>query len=91
VDYGGDSELGIPASNDTYKGFSATSGFDLMWDLEGSGDKVDPKSFSINDVSGGAVDLERDGTTESLVILLSDTSGILIYDYFAQVDTATAR
>lgn len=72
----------LAASSDTFKGFSATSGLDYMYDWAGAADKLDLRPFESSDVY-----VERSGN--DLVITFSGTSGIHVFGYFTSVTSST--
>lgn len=72
----------IPVSNDTYKGFTANTGLDHVIDYGGDADRLDLSSFYSYEVYIDAVDLNGNGTEESLLILTGENTGVVIEGYF---------
>ena len=76
----------IPNSNDTYKGFKDNTGIDYVIDYGGSADVVDLKPYESTDVYVDAVDLNNNGTDESLSLKYKNSAGadaeIIIVGYF---------
>jgi hypothetical protein len=89
-DWGGyDGSTGFPAipnSNDTYKGFKDNTGTDYVVDYGGSADVVDLKPYESTEVYVDAVDLNNNGTDESLSLKYKNSAGadaeIIIVGYF---------
>ena len=85
-DYGGypgnSSYVAIPVSDDTYKGFTSSSGTDYVVDWGGSADTIDLRSFDSSEVYFDAVDLNGNGTNESLLLLTGDNSGVIVVGHF---------
>jgi Ca2+-binding RTX toxin-like protein len=78
--------VAIPNSNDTYKGFKDNTGTDYVIDYGGSADVVDLKPYESTDVYVDAVDLNNNGTDESLSLKYKNSAGanaeIIIVGYF---------
>ncbi len=72
----------IPVSNDTYTGFSTNTGLDHVIDYGGAEDKLDLKPYDSSEVYIDAVDLNGNGTDESLLLLTGDNIGVVIEGYF---------
>ena len=69
-------------SDDTYKGFTSSSGTDYVVDWGGSADTIDLRSFDSSEVYFDAVDLNGNGTNESLLLLTGDNSGVIVVGHF---------
>ena len=93
-DHGGDDGSGVgiptlpdlPASNDTYKGFTSSTGFDQVFDYGGAADKLDLRPLESSDVSFNRFDGDSNGSSESLRILISGTTRVDVYGHFAPVE-----
>jgi hypothetical protein len=91
-DYGGynDGAAGmpeIPTSNDTYKGFADNTGTVTILDWGGTGDVVDMRPFSTDDVYISRRDLDSNGTEESLQIVTGPTSQVIVGGHFGPYST----
>jgi hypothetical protein len=87
-DYGGWKDEGgfpdIPASNDTYKGFAHNTGSDEISDWGGTGDVLDMRPFSTEDVYLDTVNMGGpDAAEESLQIVTGATSQVLVLGQFS--------
>lgn len=84
-DYGGypgnSTYAAIPNSDDTYKGFGASTGTDYVVDWGGA-DTIDLKSFDSSEVYFDSIDINGNGTNESLLLLTGDNSGIIVVGHF---------
>jgi hypothetical protein len=81
-DYGGwkDGALGrpgLPASNDVFKGFENT-GNNRVYDWGGTADVLDMRPFSSSEVYVDALDLDSNGTKESLQIVYRNSTGATV-------------
>jgi hypothetical protein len=92
-DHGGDDGSGVgsvalpdlPVSNDTYKGFTSSTGFDAVFDHGGTADKLDLRPLESSDVSFNRFDSDSNGSSESLRILISGTTRVDVHGHFAAV------
>jgi hypothetical protein len=75
----------IPVSNDVYKGFASNTGTDFVIDYGGNGDVLDLRPFSTEEIYFDAIDTDDDGATETLQIVMSTTTQVLILGQFADV------
>ena len=95
-DFGGwdDGPAGIPelpASNDIYKGFAGNTGTDIVIDYGGAKDLLDMRPFAIEDVAITAIDLDNNATNESLQIVTSATSQVVVYGQFGDIFDQEAK
>ena len=72
----------VPVSNDVFKGFGDNTGTDLVVDFGGSGDVVDLRPFSTNDVYISRRDFDSRGTEESLQIVTGPNSQVILIGHF---------
>jgi hypothetical protein len=72
----------VPASNDIYKGFTSNTGSDVIRDWGGTKDVLDMRPFSIEDVYVDAIDFDGSGTEESLQIVTSLTTQVVVVGQF---------
>ena len=80
--YPGDPEYtAIPVSDDTYKGFGTSTGTDYVIDWGGA-DTIDLKSFDSSEVYFDSIDINDNGTEESLLLLTDDNSGVIVVGHF---------
>ena len=79
---GGDPSRNLPASNDVFKGFARNTGTDYVADWGGT-DVVDLRPFSTEDVYIAAFSADGDDDTEeSLQIVTSDTTQVVLVGHF---------
>lgn len=91
VDYGGNdgsaiSDTGLPdlrASNDTYRGFTAGFGRDLVVDYGGTADKLDLRPLESSEVYFDPFDYNLDGTIDSLRIEVNDAITVTVMGHFS--------
>lgn len=72
----------IPVSNDTYKSFSANTGTDYVTDFGGTLDVVDLKEYESSEVYVDALDLNNNGTEESLELTMPNGTEVVVVGYF---------
>lgn len=77
----------IPVSNDTYKSFSANTGTDYVIDYGGTNDLIDLRAYESYEVYVDAIDLNNNGTEESLRLTLPNDSEIIVVGYFTNYYT----
>lgn len=77
----------LPASDDLYKGFAASSGFDSVVDCAGKGDVLDLKPWDSSDVYLDAFNTFGTGQADSLMISAGDR-GVYVYGHFNPTKTA---
>src|SRR5215213_8379969 len=80
----------IPASNDLYKGFASNTGTDRIVDYGGNGDRLDMRPFSTADVFMTSIDLDGQGKEESLQIVTSPTTQIIVLGQLGAYGTLTS-
>jgi hypothetical protein len=95
LDFGGwnDGPAGnpeLPVSNDVFKGFAANTGTDTVFDWGGSGETVDLRPFSTEDVYITRFDADSNGTQESLQIITSPTTQVVLIGHFGPYSTYTS-
>ena len=81
----------VPVSNDIFKGFGDNTGTDLVFDFGGTGDVVDLRPFSTDDVYIGRSDADANGTEESLQIVTGPTSQVIVGGHFGEYRQHTSR
>jgi len=81
----------IAASNDIYKDFADNTGTDTIADYGGEKDVLDMRPFSIEDVAINAIDFDLNGTVESLQIVTSATSQVIVLGQFGDVFDQEAK
>jgi hypothetical protein len=97
IDYGGCSptvdpscKSALPASNDTYLGFTGGShGGDLVWDYGGTADKLDLRPLGSSEVHFDALDWDGVGGDDSLKIVIDSTHQVYVIGHFAPVQGET--
>jgi Ca2+-binding RTX toxin-like protein len=72
----------IPVSNDTYKSFSANTGTDYVTDFGGTLDIVDLKEYESSEVYVDTIDLNNNGTEESLQLTMPNDTKVIVVGYF---------
>jgi hypothetical protein len=75
---GGNDLPALPASSDTYKGFTDRSVFVDVEDWGGTKDVLDLRPLESSDVDFEAFDKDSNGSAESLKIWTSTTGGVNI-------------
>jgi Ca2+-binding RTX toxin-like protein len=93
TDYGGDDGSGVgipslpdlPASSDTYTGFTLGTGQDKVIDYGGTADRLDLRPLDSSEVNFSSEDLDGNGSNESLKIVLNDTTNnyVEVYGYYS--------
>ncbi len=88
-DYGGYNDgagVGQPelaASNDVFKGFADNTGPDYLWDYGGTGDILDLRPFSIDDVFIDSINMDdTPASEESLQIVTGLSSQVVVQGQF---------
>ncbi len=94
-DYGGwkdgaDGHPGLPVSDDTYKGFGQNTGDVYVLDWGGAADLVDLRPLASGDVYLAAVDLDVNGTKESLQIVTGPNTQVVVVGHFSEWSGYTA-
>lgn len=72
----------IPVSNDTYKSFSANTGTDYVTDYGGTADVIDLRNYESYEVYVDAIDLNNNGTEESLELTMPNDTKVVVVGYF---------
>ena len=75
----------LPASDDTYKGFTSGTGLDRVFDVEGTADKLDFRPLESTEVSFETTNLDISGPDESLKIVINDTTSVLVVGHFSPI------
>lgn len=90
-DYGGydgtTSYPAIPVSDDTYKSFTSNTGTDYVIDFGGTADVVDLKEYESSEVYVDTVDVDNNGTEESLRLTMPDNTEVIVVGYFTNYYT----
>jgi hypothetical protein len=96
TDFGGDDGSGVfgnaalpdlPASDDTYKGFtSGIGGGDNVRDYGGTADRLDLRPFESSDVFVTAFDSNFNGTNDTLYIGISANAAVRVYGHFVPTE-----
>jgi Ca2+-binding RTX toxin-like protein len=99
VDFGGYTDPAkvlpnLPVSNDVYRGFASNTGTDVVTDYGGSGDVLDLRPLETADVYLSRRDFDSngtDGTEESLQIVTSPTTQVIVYGHFGPTGDSSKR
>jgi hypothetical protein len=73
----------LPASDDTYMGFTSGTGHDLVVDYGGTRDVLDLRPLQSTDVYVDSFDYKADGTNDALKIVIYDTTSVTVIGHFA--------
>ncbi len=75
----------LPASSDTYKGFTSGTGNDRVLDYGGTADKLDLRPLESSDVYFDAFDFDNSGANDSLRLVINATNQVEVVGHFAPV------
>ncbi len=75
----------LPASDDTYRGFTSGTGSDYVADYGGTADKLDLRPLESSDVYFDAYDYTGDGSNDSLEIVINATTRVTVEGHFNSV------
>jgi Ca2+-binding RTX toxin-like protein len=79
-------ESALPASNDTYLGFTGgPAGGDTVYDHGGTADRLDLRPLESSEVHFDAVDWSGDGEYDSLSIKIGSTHSVFVVGHFGPV------
>lgn len=82
---GGSPFVGLPASNDTYKGFAAGPGFDVVEDFGGTADILDLRPWESSDVYFDASSVDSSNPSNDSLIISAGDRGVYVYGHLAPI------
>jgi hypothetical protein len=89
-DFGGtDGNAAFPAlaaSSDTYTGFTLGTGHDKVIDYGGTADRLDLRPLESSEVYFSGLDVDGNGSNDSLMIVINDTTSVAVYGYFSPLN-----